>query len=72
MTSTRFLFNHVNGASGKRCDIDAATRRSQTENWEIRVNQSKPTRKDVPELSNTHVIAELVPDGNTSGGSRDG
>ena len=32
----------VNGASGKRCDIDAAKRRSRTENWEVRVNQSKP------------------------------
>jgi len=25
----------------ERCDIDAAKRRSQTENWEVRVNQSK-------------------------------
>src|SRR5206468_10015654 len=32
----------ANGASGTRCDIDAAKRRSQTENWEVRVNQSKP------------------------------
>jgi len=31
----------ANGASGTRCDIDAAKRRSQTENWEVRVNQSK-------------------------------
>src|SRR5436190_9200038 len=39
----------ANGASGKRCDIDAAKRRSRTENWEIRVNQSKPKLKHVPE-----------------------
>src|SRR5881392_1387318 len=39
----------ANGTSGKRCDIDAATRRSQTENWELRVNQSKPKLKHVPE-----------------------
>ena len=31
----------VNGANGKRFDIDAAKRRSQTKNWEVRVNQSK-------------------------------
>ena len=39
----------ANGASGKRCDIDAAKRRSQTENWEVRVNQSKPKLTHVPE-----------------------
>ena len=39
----------ANGASGTRCDIDAAKRRSQTENWEVRVNQSKPQLKHVPE-----------------------
>src|SRR5437763_16804511 len=39
----------ANGASGKRCDIDAAMRRSQTENWELRANQSKPKLKHVPE-----------------------
>ena len=37
----------ANGASGKRCDIDAAKRRSQTENWEVRVNQSKPKRAHI-------------------------
>jgi len=31
----------VNGANGKRCDIDAAKRRSQTENWEFEsINRS--------------------------------
>src|SRR4029077_15302465 len=35
----------ANGAGGTRCDIDAAKRRSQTENWEVRVNQSKPKLK---------------------------
>src|SRR5438477_5551664 len=45
----------VNGASGKRCDIDAAKRRSQSENWEIRVNQSKPKLKHVPECQKTRL-----------------
>ena len=39
----------VNGVSGKRCDIDAAKRRAQPENWEVRVNQSKPKLERVPE-----------------------
>src|SRR5437762_10891386 len=43
----------ANGASGKRCDIDAAKRRSQTENWEVRVNQSKPKLTHVPNVSQT-------------------
>ena len=54
----------VDEASGKRCDIDAAKRRSQTENWEVRVDQSKSKRKYVPELSHTHVTYRNVPGGN--------
>ena len=53
----------ANGASGKRCNIDVAKRRSQTENWEVRVNQSKPKRESVTELSNAHVITETFPAG---------
>src|SRR6266536_5793396 len=49
----------VNGASGTQCDIDAAKRRSQTENWEVRVNQSNcrvvhvPQRLRLTKLQNT-------------------
>ena len=46
----------ANGASGKRCDIDAAKWRSQIETWEVRVNQPKSKREHVPESPNTHVI----------------
>src|SRR6266513_956238 len=46
----------ANGTSGKRCDIDAAKRRSRTENWEIRVNQSKPKLKHVPECQRLTVL----------------
>jgi hypothetical protein len=35
--------------------------RSQTENWEVRVNQSKAKREHVPELSNTHVTYRTFP-----------
>src|SRR5205823_7801645 len=49
----------TNGASGKRCDTDAATRRSQTENWEIRVNQSKPTCTRIPRESETHNVTQI-------------
>ena len=53
----------ANGASGKRCDIDAAKRRSQTENWEVRVNQSKPKLTHVPNVSQTPRIMETFPAG---------
>ena len=76
-TSTKVtVATDVSGESewsrGKRCDIDAAKRRSQTENWEVRVNQSKPKLTNVRIESQTHKITEIVPGGNTSGGSRDG
>ena len=53
----------MNGASGKRRDIDAAKRRSQTENWEVRVNQSKPKLKHVPECQKTYKVREPFPAG---------
>ena len=42
-------WERANGASGTRCDIDAAKRRSQTENWEVRVNQSKSRLTHFPD-----------------------
>ena len=53
----------ANGASGKRCDIDAAKRRSQSENWEIRVNQSKPKLKYVPECQRLTRLEQTFPAG---------
>jgi hypothetical protein len=60
--------DRANGASGKRCDIDAAKRRSRTENWEIRVNQSKPKLTHVPNVSQTARIMKTVPGGNGADG----
>jgi hypothetical protein len=54
----------ANGASGKRCDIDAAKRRSQTENWEVRVNQSKPKLTYIRKESQTRKGWTNVPGGN--------
>jgi 5-methylcytosine-specific restriction endonuclease McrA len=53
----------ANGASGTRCDIDAAKRRSQTENWEVRVNQSKPKLKHVPECQRLTRLQQSFPAG---------
>ena len=46
----------ANGASGKRCDIDAAKRRSQTENWEVRVNRSNPKLGHIKKESQTRKL----------------
>ena len=53
----------ANGASGKRCDIDTAKRRSQTENWEVRVNQIEAQAKACNRVSKTHRTREPFPAG---------
>src|SRR5947207_1593543 len=53
----------ANGANGKRCDIDAAKRRSQTENWEVRVNQSKPKLTHIGKESQTRKLRKSFPAG---------
>src|SRR5438874_7476079 len=53
----------ANGASGKRCDIDAARRRSQTEKWEVQVNQSKPKLTYIRKESQTRKSQKSFPAG---------